>query len=168
MTRPTCNGRSRITDDLHYDDLERLLRGRFGSADQEEKFQTALRTQRRGTSESLQALHADIVRLMALTYPKDDTPLSRRIARDCFLTGLGDPELEIKVREREPPDLQAAYKTAIRLETLKKASSFREAEAATTLKDVIRPSKATRAVRELSDQLNLEAAKEEILKQMSE
>ena len=30
-------------DDLHYDDLERLLRGRFGSADQEEKFQTELR-----------------------------------------------------------------------------------------------------------------------------
>ena len=105
---------------------------------------------------------------MVLANPKDDTPLSRRITLDYFLTALGGPELEIKVREREPPDLQAVYKTAIRLETLKKASSSKKAEAATTSKDVIRPSKATRAVQELSDQLKLEAAKEEILKQMSE
>ena len=71
-------------NDLHYDDLERLLRGRFGSADQEEKFQTELMARRRGTYESLQALHGDIVRLIALAYPKHDTPLSRRITRDFF------------------------------------------------------------------------------------
>ena len=45
--------------------------GRFGSADQEEKFQTKLRARRRGQEKSLQALHADITRLMALVHPKD-------------------------------------------------------------------------------------------------
>ena len=44
------------------------------------------------------------------------------------MIALWDPELEIKVRERETTDLQATYKTAIRLETLKNAASSREAE----------------------------------------
>ena len=92
-------------DDISYDELERMLRGRFGSADKVEKFQTELRARRGGKDESLQALHADISRLMALAYPKDHSSLSRRIARDYFLTALDDSELEIKVREREPLDL---------------------------------------------------------------
>ena len=46
------------------------------------------------------------------------------------MTAFGDPELEIKVRERELLELQAAYKTTIPFEKLKKASSVQEAEAA--------------------------------------
>ena len=84
-------------DEIQFE-LERMLRARFGSADQEKKFHTELRVRRRGQEESLQSLHADITRLMALAYPKADSPLSRRIARDYFLTALGEPELEIKLR----------------------------------------------------------------------
>lgn len=69
----------------------------------------------------------DITYLMAFAYPKNDSPLSRRIALDYFSMTIGDPELEIKVRERAQPDLQAAYKTVIRLKTLRNASSAREA-----------------------------------------
>ena len=58
------------------------MRRRFGSADQEQKFQTELRARRKRRKESLQELHVDITRLIALAYPKDDSPLSRRIARD--------------------------------------------------------------------------------------
>ena len=101
---------------------------------------------------------------MALANPKDDSSLSRRIARDY----LDDPELEIKVREREPPDLQAVYKTAIRLETLNKASSSREAATAVTSKETIPPSKAARAVQELADQLSLKTFKEEMTRQMND
>ena len=125
-----------------------MLRGRLGSAGKEDTFQTELRARPRGQEESLQALHADITRLMALAFPKDDSQLSKRIARDYFLTALGDPELEIKVREREPPDLQAAYKTAIRLETLKRSSSARDAETAAAPKEAAKPSKATMVVQE--------------------
>ena len=114
-------------DDITFEKLERMLRVRFGSADQEKKFQTELRARRRGREELLKALQANIIHLMVLTYPKDYSRFSRRIARDYFLTALGDPELEIKVCERELTDLLAAYKTAIRLETLKKASSARDA-----------------------------------------
>ena len=105
---------------------------------------------------------------MALAYPKDDSSLSRRITRDYFLTALDDPELKIKVREREPPELQTAYKTAIRLETLKKASSSREAATAVTSKKTIKPSKAARAVQELADHLSLEIFKEEMTRQMND
>ena len=84
------------------------------------------------------------------------------------MTALGDPKLEIKIREREPPDLQAAYKTAIKLETLMKARSSWEMEAVVAQKDVVKPTKATRAVQELADQLNLEPVKEELMKQMND
>ena len=46
---------------------------------------------------------------------------------DYFLAALGYSELKVKVREGEPPDLQAAYKTAKWLETLKKVSRARDA-----------------------------------------
>ena len=91
---------------------------------------------------------------MAWAYPKDDSPLNSRIARDYLLTALGDPELEIKVREREPLDLQAAYRTAIRLETLEKVSSVRQAESAPASMKVVRLSMATRAVQEIVEQLS--------------
>ena len=53
-------------DEIQFNELERMLRARFRSADQEEKFQTKLRARRRVREELLQALHADITRLMAL------------------------------------------------------------------------------------------------------
>ena len=84
------------------------------------------------------------------------------------MIALDDPELEIKMSEREPPDLQAPYKTAIRLETLKKASSSREAATTVTLKETIKPSKAARAVQELADRLSLETFKEETTRQRND
>ena len=51
---------------------------------------------------------------------------------------------------------------------MKTASSSWEMEAVVAQKDVFKPTKATRAVQELADQLNLEAVKEERVKQMSD
>ena len=73
-------------DDTTYPELERMLKKIFESAFEEKKFQTELRACRRGHDESLQALHADMTRLMALVYPKNDSPLSRRIARNYYLS----------------------------------------------------------------------------------
>ena len=129
-------------DDITYEELEWMLRGRFGSPDQEEKFQTEFRARRMGREESMQALYADSTRFMALANQKDDLSLNR--IRPRLL--LDHVELEIKVREREPPDLQAAYKPAIWLETLKKASSARDVETAPIPKEAAKPSKAIKAV----------------------
>ena len=85
----------------------------------EEKFKNELRFRRRARGESLRKLAQDIQRLMALAYTGERSSLSEHIARDAFLSALDDPELELKVREREPADLDASVKLAQRFEVFK-------------------------------------------------
>jgi len=47
--------------------------------------------------------------------------MGEQAAMDYFTTALDDRELELKVREREPKDLETAFKHAVRLEALEKA-----------------------------------------------
>ena len=56
-------------DGLNYQQLQTLLRERYGSAKQEKKYQAELRVRRRKVGEELPKLRADITRLMALAYP---------------------------------------------------------------------------------------------------
>ena len=59
---------------------------------------------------------------MALAYPDTaHSQLGQVIARDHFIAALGDRDIELKVRDRDPVDLEAAYKAAIRVETYMKA-----------------------------------------------
>ena len=102
---------------LSYNELaDRILR-RYGSAGQEEKYQAELRALRRRRGESLQELQQTVRRLMVLAYPGEVSRFSESLAKDAFLAALDDRDLELKVREREPPDLDAAFKVALRLET---------------------------------------------------
>ena len=87
----------------------------------EEKFQTELRCRRRNRGESLRELAQDIRRLMTLAYPGEKSSLSEHIARDSFLTALGDSELELKIREREPAGLDEALRIAQRFEVFRNA-----------------------------------------------
>jgi len=82
----------------------------------EERFQTELRCRRRSKGESLRELAQDIRRLMALAYPGERSSLADHVARDAFLSALDDPEFELKIREREPADLDTAVKIAHRYE----------------------------------------------------
>src|SRR5208282_745336 len=52
-------------------------------------------------------------------YPGERSSLSEHIARDAFLSALDDADLELKVREREPTNLDAAVKLAQRFEVFK-------------------------------------------------
>src|SRR5664279_840473 len=114
------------TEDLEYVELIEKLRNRYGGKGMEEKYQNELRCRRRSKGESLRELSQDIQRLMALAYPGEKSTLSEHIARDAFLSSLDDPELELKVREREPTDLDGAVKLAQRFEVFKSTveSSF--------------------------------------------
>ena len=59
---------------------------------------------------------------MALAYPTEKTSgMADHIARDAFLAALGDPDLELKIREREPSGLEEAAKIAQRYEVFKNA-----------------------------------------------
>ena len=105
-----------------YDELVEKLRRRYGSLDQQEKFQAELRSRRRRNGESLAELCQDIRGMMTRAYPGEGlSPLCGQISKDYFLAALDDKDLELKVREREPRDLDSAFKHAVRLEALTKA-----------------------------------------------
>jgi len=64
---------------------------------------------------TLRELAQDIRRLMTLAYPEEKSSL----ALDVFLTALNDAEFELKIREREPVDLDEALRLAQRFEVFK-------------------------------------------------
>jgi hypothetical protein len=110
------------SDGLTYKELVEKLRDRFGGRGMEERFRTELRCRRRTKGESLRELAQDIRCLMALSYPGEKSSLSDHIARDVFLTALDDPEFELKIREREPIDLDSAVKIAKPYEVFRAAA----------------------------------------------
>ena len=103
-----------VTDSLS--GLTKILESRFGGKATAEKHRIELRHRRRRKDETLQSLHSDIRRLAALAYP-DVQPQTRDvITGDYFLDALGNPDLALKVRERQPEDLDAALRVALQLE----------------------------------------------------
>ena len=109
------------SEDLSYEELLNKLKKRFSGKGMEEKFQSELRCRRRNRGESLRELAQDIQRLMILAYPGEQSSLSEHLARDAFLLALADPEFELKIREREPTNLDDALRIAQRYEVFKSA-----------------------------------------------
>ena len=104
------------SDNLTYDELVEKLKQRFGGKGMEARYQTELRCRRRRRNESLRELAQDVRRLLTLAYPGQTCELSEHLGRDAFLTALDDPELELKVRDHDPTDLEGAVKLAQRFE----------------------------------------------------
>lgn len=106
--------------DITYENLISRLRQRYGLESQAETFRTQLKCRRQKERESLADLLHDIRRLVTLAYPAPASEITEAIAIDAFLDSMADNELSLKVREREPGSLDAAFRTAVRLETYKK------------------------------------------------
>ena len=120
-----------VTDREHCDTYAHLvekLTQRYGTEGQVTLFRTQLRTRRRGRDESLQALYMDIGRLAAIAYPGARTEHFEAITVDAFLEALQDADLELRVRDREPRTLDAAYKAAMTLEANVRVRSQRREE----------------------------------------
>jgi len=111
------------TQNLTYKELSQKVRQRWGSEGQEERYQSELRSRRRKKGETLQNLYQDIRRLMSLAYPGELSKFSESIAKDAFLNALDDVRLELRCREQEPKDLDAALRTALRFEQYERAVS---------------------------------------------
>ena len=62
-----------------------LLKARFESENQAERFRAELRSRKRGKGESLQKLYQDVCRLMSLAYPSESSTLSDIVGFDAFL-----------------------------------------------------------------------------------
>ena len=100
------------------DAVIRLLKNRFGSLNEEERYRSELKARRRRRGESLQSVYQDVRRLMAMAFPGQTGPLWEVMARDAFAESLGDPLLRLRVLERDPTTLEEALKIATRLEAL--------------------------------------------------
>ena len=92
-----------------------LLKDRYDASNQEEKCQAELSSRRRKPGEDLQSLRPDITSLMTYAYPGEMSTMVHRVARDHFITALNDPKLALKVREREPKNLDEAFTIVLRL-----------------------------------------------------
>ena len=58
---------------------------------------------------------------MTLAYRGEKPNLAEHIARDAFLSALDEPDFELKIREREPAELDTAVKLALRFEVYRNA-----------------------------------------------
>jgi hypothetical protein len=108
------------------DDVIQLLRNRYGSLGQAERWRAELKSRRRKPGESLQDLYADVLKLFTLAYPKSDQILLATFLRDAFLDSLNDRQLYVKIIEREPGDIDEALQIAIRFEAYEKSYSTNE------------------------------------------
>ena len=71
-------------EQLTVEQLQETLRERYGSAEQEEKFQAELRTRRRKENEDLPTLKVDISRLTSLAFPEDVSSMGQKMAIGYF------------------------------------------------------------------------------------
>jgi len=104
------------SETCNYRELVQKVQGRFGNTGLEELGRTELRCRRRKRGETLQSLYQSIRAIMAKAYPGHTDGLGETIAKDAFLVSLDDAKLELRVREWEPADLDAALRIAMRLE----------------------------------------------------
>ena len=109
-----------VSDNITYAELKAKLKQRYGSLDQVEAFRVQLKARRRKKNETLSELMMDIRRLFALAYPGPKSYMSDIAAKDSFIDALDDKELMIRVMEREPKNLEEAFKIAERMELYSK------------------------------------------------
>ena len=117
-----------LSDKASCDDVISQLRQRYGSLEQIESYRVELKHRKRKPGETLSHLLKDIRRLFLLAYPGPQNYMTLITARDAFIDALNDRDLMIKVMEREPSNLDQAYKIAERLELYQRLPGGRESE----------------------------------------
>ena len=87
----------------------RVLKERFGEANQSDEYRFELKSRKRRPNDTLRNLHSDIRRLAALALHELDRKARETISCDYFIDALSDPNFALKVRERFPKDLTLRY-----------------------------------------------------------
>ena len=100
------------------DDVIHLLKRRFGSQDQCERYRAELQAIKRKDGASLQSVYSEVRRVMALAFPGESGTLWEITARNAFLNALRNETLRERIMERDPQTLDAALKTACHLEAI--------------------------------------------------
>ena len=108
--------------------LTELLKSRFGGAKRADKYRMELRSRVRQAGESLEKLHQDIRRYMALVFSNVETKARDTIACDYFIDALDDVDLALKVRERNPKTLDEALHCAQQIEVWMKEAARKKGD----------------------------------------
>jgi len=144
--------------------LTATLKKRFGVEAFADKYRIELRSRSRRPKETLQALHADIRRMAALAFPTVKHQIREVMATDYFLDALRDPDLGLKIRERNPENLDAALRIALQLEVwMKDSYRLQQAETPQPLEN-----KKNREITKPSQSSVLERKNEALQKEMAE
>ena len=109
--------------------LAAKLKQRFDAEGREVAFRAQLSARRRRAGESLQALHIGVSELLHRAYPGSSADLRNAVGLESFVHALDDPELQRRVRNRDPQSLDAAYKAAVIVEANTLASEPRHPSA---------------------------------------
>ena len=78
-----------------------LLKARFGSENQAERFRAELRSRKGAKDESLQKLYQDACYAISLEYPVESSALSDIVGRDAFLDALDNHATRVRIMEKE-------------------------------------------------------------------
>ena len=100
-----------------YDDLCRVLDGRFGDKHLSEVFKSELRSRRRRSGESLPALAQDISKLVQRAYPDIGRPGVEELAIEKFREALPDHGQRVAVYQSKAKTLDQALKATIDMES---------------------------------------------------
>ncbi len=99
-----------------YSTLVRALTARFEPEDQAELYRSQLRNRFRKQKEDLNALSADIKRLVRKAYPRAGQETKEKLARDSFIDSLNDANMELAVHQGHSTTLEGAVRVALEYE----------------------------------------------------
>jgi len=95
----------------------KLLKSRFGSEHQKERFRAELNSRRRKPGESCQAVYNDVRRLLSLAFPgQSGSEIFEIFGRDAPLNALGDPKLRVRVLGQSPKTIDETFAVVSRME----------------------------------------------------
>jgi len=96
-----------------YNKLIKRLKNRFSTKGQSSLYRSQLRIKRRGKDKTLQTLYHDIYRMAGLAYPGKSSIHREFAAIDAFIDALNDSNLHMRVRDKEPKNLDHALHIAL-------------------------------------------------------
>ena len=99
-----------------YNILVKALMARFEPEDQAELYRSQLRNRYRKPKEDLNALSAEIKRLVRKAYPRAGPETKQKLSRDSFIDSLNDAAMELAVHQAHGGTLEAAVRVALEYE----------------------------------------------------
>ena len=105
------------------EELVTKLQNRYGSSNQRILWQVQLQAKRQAESESLGDLVSDVRRLSNLAFPGSRNEHSNYVIVKAYIDSLRERDIAGKLLEREPSDLDEAYRISLKLLAFKEAAS---------------------------------------------